>query len=109
GLYHHLEPTLTREEDDRHLGPAGDELLQVEAAEAGKYYVEHHAARGTDARLVQELRGRRERLRLPTTAVDQDLQGLAHGRVAVDDEHDGSGRHAAISSSRTLHGRRRRE
>src|SRR5215813_8792807 len=95
-------PRLDRAHRHRDVAVAGNEddgkmdarlrqlLLEREAARARQSHVEHEAARGVGALRLQELLRRSEYARLETDGGDKILDGVAHRRVVVDDEHDRS-------------------
>src|SRR6516164_11017724 len=46
---------ITRDEDDRHVRPIDDALLEIETIEVGKRHIENQATRTVDARMLKEL------------------------------------------------------
>src|SRR5712664_2500443 len=89
GLDGHRYVTVTRNEDDRHVGPiAGDAFLQIETIETWKRNVKYEAARNKDSWAAEKFLRGREYFRLPAFAANQQLQRLAYGDVVVNDEHD---------------------
>ena len=91
-LHRHEYIPMARNEDDRHVGPlARDALLQVETIEAGKRYVKNEAAGNKGSWMRKEFLRRRECLRLPAFAADQQFQRFAHGDVVVNDENNRCG------------------
>src|SRR5215468_7602433 len=56
---------ITCDEDDRHVCPIDEALLEIETIEVGKRHVQNQATRTVDARTFEELLRRPERLRLP--------------------------------------------
>ena len=70
------------------LYAVGELLLQFETVEAREVHIEHQAAGHDLAGVGQEVLRRREQLRLPTLALDQQFQRLANRDVVVDDVDD---------------------
>ena len=84
----HRHIAVAGDEDDRHLRPFGELLLEIETVESGQRHVEHEAARNGDARMGQKVLCRREQHRLPPGVLDQQLQRFAHRHVVIDDEDE---------------------
>src|SRR5215470_18436696 len=81
---------ITGDEDDRHICPIDDALLEIETIEVGKRHIENQATRTVDARTFEELLRRLERLGLPAGGENQQLQRFPHGHIVVDNEYDRS-------------------
>src|SRR5262249_29176922 len=103
----HRDVAAPGDEDDRHVGPIRDTLLQLEAVQVRQTHVEHEAARRCDWRMREErLRGCKH-LSAPAGVLDQKLERLAYPDVVVDDEDDRF--HAGDHKARSLpcdHGKR---
>ena len=68
-LHAHRHVTVAGDEDDRHVGPLGELLLQLETVESWQRHVEHQAARNSGARAGQEFLCRCERFGLPAAVL----------------------------------------
>ena len=66
----HGHVAMAGDEDDRHVRPVGELLLQLETVEPGQRHVEHQAARNGGARTGEEFLRGRECFRLPPCATD---------------------------------------
>jgi hypothetical protein len=87
--YAHRHVAVAGDEDDRHVGPLGELLLQLEAVESRQRHVEDEAAGNSGARAGEKGLRRRKHLGVPTSGLDQQLQRFAHRDVIVDDEDEG--------------------
>ena len=91
------------DEDDRHVRPIDDPLLEIETIEIGQRHIEHQAARNIDTRPREKLLGGRECLGLPAGVADQQLQRFAYRYIVVNDEHDWQAvRHGQLARSAAL-------
>ncbi len=88
-LHRHRHVAVAGDEDDRHVRPVDDALLQIETVEVGKSDVEHQAARNRRDADGPGIPAPTRTSRLPAGGANQQLQRFAHGDVVVDDEHDG--------------------
>ena len=69
---------ITSDEDDRHVCPIDEALLEIETGEIGKRHIQNQATRTADARTFEELLRRFERLGLPAGGQNQQLQRFPH-------------------------------
>src|SRR5215813_4303461 len=70
---------ITRDEDDRHVGPFdSNTFLQFETVETRKGNIKDEATRNDGTGAIQECLCGCESLRLPTFVLDQQFQRLAH-------------------------------
>ena len=90
---------ITGDEDDRHIRPIDDALLEIETIEVGKCHVENQAARTVDARTFEELLRRREGLGLPAAGENQQLQRFPHRYIVVNNEHNRGGARQSLVRS----------
>ena len=79
---------MTGDEDDRHIRPIDDALLDIGTVEVWKPHIKDQAARSNSAGALEEFLGRGECLRSPTIRAEQQLERFAHGYIIVDNEHD---------------------
>src|SRR5258708_7404626 len=91
GLDCHRNVAITSDEDDWHINPIDDELLQIETIEVRKRNVKYQAARNKDSWAGEEFLCGRECLWLPACGADQQFQRLAHRDAVVNHEHDWCG------------------
>ena len=77
-------------EDDRHVGSRPRQFaLELEAAQPREPDIEHQATRDIRTLVFQEGVRRAEQPHVKAHRFEQALERVAHGRVVIDDEHNG--------------------
>ena len=85
----HRNVAVTRDEDDRQRRVGAGQLpLEVEAAEPGEAYVDHHASRRVGSWTAEKRLRAREDLDAHPHRGQEPLERFAHGPVVVDHEDD---------------------
>ena len=111
GAHRHGDVAVPGDEDDRHVEPfAGDLRLQIQPAEFGQVDIEDEAAWASATRgRARKSCADAKHSGSPSLHADQRLEGLAHGDIIVDDEHDrrcvGHGRRPRLRVVGCLHPR----
>ena len=86
----HRNVAVPGDEDDRESDACFRKLLlKRESAHAGQPHVEHEAAGCVRPRRLREFLCRGEKAHVVAYRPEKSLERTAHGRIVVDDEHDG--------------------
>src|SRR4029077_1959474 len=83
----HGDVAVPSDENDRHVYPFADLLLQIEAVETRKRDIQNQTADPAVSWMCEEILRRFERESLPPGRADQQLKRIADRHVVVNDKH----------------------